>query len=173
MRKRLLHTAFLALLSVSSQAADRDSTAKKAALESPACKLVQQHEIEAYIGTPAAIRESRGSENEASICSWAGGNENAAVSVMLFPGSSHGVPKGSERAYFDQMIEGEKVKYQAGEFVAVPELADDAWAVDLADNPTQYFAVYLFKGESNATVVSNGIGLEATVAIAREIAAEM
>lgn len=89
------------------------------------------------------------------------------------PGSSHGIPKGAERTYFDQMVEAEKRKYQVGEFVPVPELADDAWALDLADNPTQYYVVYLFKGEDNVTVVSNGIGLEATVAIARQVAAQM
>ena len=158
----------MTLLSVGRQAADRGTP-----LESPACKLVTQHQIETYTGTPAALKESRGSEDEASVCSWVGSNEDAAVSVMLFPGSSHGIPKGAERSYFDQMIEGEKRKYEAGEFVAVPELADDAWALDLADNPTQYFAVYLIKGEDNVTIVSNGIGLEATVAIAREAASQM
>jgi len=171
MRKFLLHIVFLTLFTASSAAADKEATSGGVG-DSPACKLITQHEIEAYAATPLSIRESRGAENEASLCAW-GGNEDVAISVMLFPGSSHGVPVGAERTYFDQMIEGEKVKYQAGEFVPVPELADDAWAVDLTDNPTQHFAVYLFKGEDNVTVVSNGIGLEATVAIAREIAGQM
>jgi hypothetical protein len=142
------------------------------AVEAPACALLQTHEIESYVGVPATVKESNGTDASAGLCSWAG-STGATVDVMFFPGSSHGVPEGAERAYFDQMIEAQKQKFQPGEFVAVPELADDAWALDLSDNPTQYFAVYLFKGTDNVTIATNGIGLEATVNIARQVAARM
>lgn len=143
------------------------------AIETPACKLLRAHEIEIYLGGSAVVEESSGKEASASRCSWTGGSEDATVTVMLFAGAGNVVPEGTERAHFEQMIEAEKRKVEPGELVAVPELADDAWVFDLSDNPTQYFAVYVLKGKDYVTVSSNGIGLEATVAIARTVAARM
>lgn len=139
----------------------------------PACKLLETYELESYLEAPVAVSASSGAENEVGLCTWAGRGSDASVSVLFFPGVTHGLPQGMERTQFDKMMEGEKSKHEPGEFVAVPELADDAWVIDLADNPTQHFSVYLIKGTDNATITTNGVGLEATVEIARYVASRM
>ncbi|MCO5063979.1 MAG: hypothetical protein M9924_06130 [Rhizobiaceae bacterium] len=146
---------------------------RTALAEAPACKLVESHELENYIGVPMFVKASSGTDTSTAFCSWGGGTEGVTVEVMLFPAESHGIAEGDERARFDLMIEAQKHKFQPGEFVPVPELADDAWALDLSDNPAQYIVVYLFKGGDNATITTREIGLEATVEIARQVAERM
>ena len=41
---------------------------------------------------------------------------------MYFAGESQGVPAGKERAYFDQMIEGQEAQAKPGEIVEVPDV---------------------------------------------------
>ena len=92
---------------------------------------------------------------------------------MYFAGERQGVPAGQERAYFDQMIEDQKVQTKPGEIVVVPGVGDSAWGLKLTQNETNYYAVYLFKGKDNVTIASNGIGYDATVEIARLAATRM
>jgi hypothetical protein len=133
-----------------------------------ACQKVTAAEMEKFIGAPATIRET-----SANLCSWKGGKEGAYAQVMYFAGESQGVPAGQERAYFDQMIEGQKAQAKPGEMVEVPDVGDTAWGLKLGQNDTDYYAVYLFKGKDNVTITTNGIGYDATVAIARLAASRM
>ena len=174
MRKVFIYSCLgSALLTIAPAAEGAGPPPSAIVSDAPACKLLQAHELETYIGMPAIVRESSGTDASAGLCSWAGSTKGATVDVMLFPAASAEVPEDAERTHFDRMIETQKQKYQLGEFVAVPELADDAWVLDLTDNPTQYFVVYLFKGKDSATVATKEIGLEATVAIARKVAERM
>ncbi|MBX3597776.1 MAG: hypothetical protein KF874_09430 [Rhizobiaceae bacterium] len=140
-------------------------------LEPAACKLVIAREIEAYAGEPVFVEDNQSQPDYADTCSWKGLNHDISIKVMLFKPSDGGRDK--ERAIFDQMIEKEKELHEPGEFVAVPELAEDAWALDLSENPTQFYAVYVFSGERNAAITTTNIGLEGTVAIARHVASRM
>lgn len=133
-----------------------------------ACQKVTAAEMEQFIGAPATIRET-----SANLCSWRGGKADAYAQVMYFAGESQGVPAGQERAYFDQMIKGQKAQAKPGEIVEVPGVGDIAWGLKLGQNETDYFAVYLFKGEDNVTITTNGIGYDATVEIARLAASRM
>ncbi|MCP4560151.1 MAG: hypothetical protein GY873_05115 [Bosea sp.] len=133
-----------------------------------ACQKVTAAEMATFVGAPALIKET-----SANLCSWKGGKANAYASVMFFAGESHGVPAGAERAYFDQMIEGEKAKGKPGELVAVPGIGDSAWGLKLGQNETAYYAVYAFKGKDNITITTNGVGYDGTVAIARLAASRM
>lgn len=137
-----------------------------------ACGLLQPREIESHAGIAVILKEPADNGNDADRCSWIGASEEASVTLTI-SASEEAQPEGAARERFDGMIEAEKSKHQPGEFVAVPELADDAWALDLSDNPKQYFEVYLLKGETEAFIATSGIGLEATVAIAREAAGRM
>ena len=80
-----------------------------------ACQKVTTAEMEQFIGAPATIRET-----SANLCSWQSGKADAYAQVMYFAGGSEGVPAGQERAYFDQMIEGQKAQAKPGEIVKVP-----------------------------------------------------
>lgn len=133
-----------------------------------ACQKVTAVEMEQFIGAPAKIRET-----SAGLCSWQGGKADAYAQVMYFAGERQGVPAGQERAYFDQMIEDQKVQTKPGEIVVVPGVGDSAWGLKLTQNETNYYAVYLFKGKDNVTIASNGIGYDATVEIARLAATRM
>lgn len=133
-----------------------------------ACQKVTAAEMERFIGAPATIRET-----SANLCSWQGGQPDAYAQVMYFSGESHGVPAGQERAYFDQMIEGQKAQAKPGEIVEVPDVGDTAWGLKLGQNETDYYAVYLFKGKDNVTITTNGIGYDATIEIARLAASRM
>ena len=133
-----------------------------------ACQKVTGAEMERFIGAPATIRET-----SANLCSWQGGKADAYAQVMYFAGESQGVSAGSERAYFDQMIEGQKAQAKPGEIVEVPDVGDSAWGLKLGQNETDYYAVYLFKGKDNITITTNGIGYDATVEIARLAASRM
>ena len=84
-------------------------------------------------------------ETSANLCSWQGGKADAYAQVMYFAGESQGVPG----------------------------VGDIAWGLKLLQNETDYFAVYLFKGKDNVTITTNGIGYDATVAIARLAASRM
>ena len=148
-----------------------DGAAQKPAGVDPdviACQKVTAAEMEQFIGAPATIRET-----SANLCSWKGGQAGAYAQVMYFAGENQGVPAGQERAYFDQMIEGQKAKAKPGEIVEVPDVGDSAWGLKLAQNETDYYAVYLFKGKDNITITTNGIGYDATVEIARLAASRM
>ena len=133
-----------------------------------ACQKVTTAEMERFTGAPATIRET-----SANLCSWQGGKPDAYAQVMYFSGESHGVPAGQERAYFDQMIEGQKAQAKPGEIVEVPDVGDTAWGLKLGQNETDYYAVYLFKGKDNVTITTNGIGYDATIEIARLAASRM
>lgn len=148
-----------------------DGAAQKPAsvdLDVIACQKVTAAEMERLIGAPATIRET-----SANLCSWQGGKADAYAQVMYFAGENQGVPAGQERAYFDQMIEGQKTQAKPGEIVEVPGVGDIAWRLKLVQNETDYFAVYLFKGKDNVTITTNGIGYDATVEIARLAASRM
>lgn len=148
-----------------------DGAAQKPAGVDPdavACQKVTAAEMEQFIGAPATIRET-----SANLCSWQGGKADAYAQVIYFPGESHGVPAGQERAYFDQMIEGQKAQNKPEELVEVPGVGDSAWGLKLGQNETDYYAVYLFKGKDNVTITTNGIGYDATVEIARLAASRM
>ena len=132
------------------------------------CMKVPAEEMERFVGAPAQIRET-----SANLCSWAGGNPDAYVKVMYFLGEKQGVPPGKERAYFDQIIEGEKAQLKPGELVEIQDVGESAWGVKIAENETDYYAVYLFKGKDNVTIATNGIGYDATVEIARLAASRM
>lgn len=133
-----------------------------------ACKKVTAAEMAKFVGAPAQITETN-----ANLCSWKGSKANAYASVMFFAGESHGVPAGAERAYFDQMIEGQKAKSKPGELIAVPGIGESAWGLKLGQNETAYYAVYAFKGKDNITITTNGVGYDGTVAIARLAASRM
>lgn len=159
------------VFSVTTSALAADGAAQPAQPVDPnviACAKVTQAEMEQFLGAPATIRESG-----ANLCSWDGGKPDAHAQVMYFSGESQGVPAGQERAYFDQMIEGEKVKLKPGELVEIPGIGDSAWGVKIAENETNYYAVYLFAGKDNVTITTNGIGYDATVEIARLAASRM
>jgi hypothetical protein len=148
-----------------------DGAAQKRAGVDPnviACQKVTAAEMGQFIGAPATIRET-----SASLCSWQGSKADAYAQVMYFAGENQGVPAGQERAYFDQMIEGQKAQAKPGEIVEVPDVGDSAWGLKLAQNETDYFAVYLFKGKDNITITTNGVGYDATVEMARLAASRM
>lgn len=133
-----------------------------------ACQKVGAAEMAPFVGVPAQITETN-----ANLCSWKGSKASAYATVMFFTGESHGVPAGAERAYFDQMIEGEKAKNKPGELVAVPGIGDSAWGLKLGQNETEFYAVYAFKGKDNITITTNGVGYDGTVEIARLAASRM
>ena len=148
-----------------------DGAAQPAADVDPdviACQKVTAAEMEQVIGAPATIRET-----SAHLCSWQGGKEGVYAQVMYFSGESQGVPAGQERAYFDQMIEGQKAQAKPGEMVEVPGVGDSAWGLKISQNETDYYAVYLFKGKDNVTITTNGIAYDATVEIPRLAASRM
>ncbi len=161
----------ISALAMAAPAWAADGAAQKPAGVDPdviACQKVTAAEMERFIGASATIRET-----SANLCSWQGGKADAYAQVMYFAGESQGVPAGQERAYFDQMIEGQKAQAKPGEIVEVPGVGDIAWGLKLVQNETDYFAVYLFKGKDNVTITTNGIGYDATVEIARLAASRM
>lgn len=159
------------MLSITTPAFAADGAAQPARPVDPdviACTKVTQAEMEQFIGEPATIRET-----SANLCSWDGGKPDAYVKVMYFVGEEQGVPAGKERAYFDQTIEGEKAENKPGEMVEIPGIGESAWGLKIADNETNYYAVYVFKNKDNVTIATNGIGYDATVEIARLAASRM
>lgn len=138
-----------------------DGAAQKPASVDPdvtACQKVTAAEMEQFIGAPATIRETG-----ANLCSWQGGKPNAYAQVMYFAGESHGLPVGQERSD-DRGAEG--AGRAGGDRPGARGSGDIAWGPKLAQNETDYFAVYLFKGKDNVTITTNGIGYDATVEIA-------
>ncbi len=129
---------------------------------SPACKKVSADELQKFVGAPAAIRAT-----SARLGIWVGALEGAYVQVMLFPGESLGVKPDQEWAYFDQTVGGEMDQNGSEAFIELPDIGEKAWGLKLADNPEQYFKVYAFKGKDSLAIATNGIGYDATVAIAR------
>lgn len=135
----------------------------------PACMLTDTHEIESVVGTPAFVTKAVGGAGEEGFCLWTGSQPDASVKVSYFPRSETDGEDAAPRESFMRLVEEVKRRHEPGEFIAVPELADDAWAVDPSNNPEQYFEVYLLKGGDQFIVATRRIGLEATVTLARHI----
>ncbi len=133
----------------------------------PACLKVPAADMEQFVGAPARIRETNN-----GFCSWKGSISGAYVKVMYFKGESLGIPAGAERAYFDQGIEVIKAENKPGELVEIPALGESAWGLKIAENPTNFYSVYMFKNKDSITIMSNGVGYDATVKIA-QLAAHM
>ncbi|MGA1804981.1 hypothetical protein [Rhizobium sp. HT1-10] len=133
-----------------------------------ACLMVKAAEMEKFVGAPARIREtSRG------LCSWEGGISGVYMEVMYFKGESLGVPAGAERAYFEQGIEVMKTENKPEEILKIPDLGESAWGLKTAENATNFYAVYLFKNKDSMTIMSNGVGYDSTVKVARLAASRM
>ena len=65
----------------------------------PACTLVQEHEVEPYVGVPAVVKEYSGSEGSDGRCLWSGSRQGATVTVTQ--AASRGGPAGGWRAGSD------------------------------------------------------------------------
>jgi hypothetical protein len=172
---RLVAVAVFALLASPVLGADGAAQPRKTPLnpDVPSCRLVTAQEIEKSIGSPAVIKETSGDEKTAGICSWKGGKPDAYASVTLFPGNGRDVPAGQERPAFDASIELMKRQHKPGELEPISGIGESAWALNLTDNPTRYFAVYLFKNGTNATITTNGADLQATIDLSRAAASRM
>lgn len=130
------------------------------------CTKVTATEIEEFVGAPARIIETN-----PFLCRWQAGEEEKYAQVTLIPKETIGAPAGKERAYFDQSIGGERDRSKPGEMIELQGIGESAWALKLADNPTNFHQIYFFKNLKTGTVATNGVGYEATVELARRAAA--
>lgn len=134
----------------------------------PACLKVPAADMEQFVGAPARVRETNN-----GLCSWEGSRSGTYVKVMYFKGESLGIPAGAERAYFDQGIEIMKAENKPGELVEIPALGDSAWGLKITENPMNFYSVDTFKGKNSITIMSNGVGYDATGKIAQLAASRM
>lgn len=133
----------------------------------PACLKVPAADMEQFVGAPARIRETTD-----GLCSLKGSRSGTYLKVIYFKGESLGILTGAERAYFDQGIEVIKAENKPGELVEIPALGESAWGLKIAENPTNFYSVYMFKNKDSITLMFNGVGYDATVKIA-QLAAHM
>ena len=138
-----------------------------------ACQKLTPAELAPYVGAPVRITQTNAAPNGAGNCVWQGSKADVVIKVDFFPGESHGVPPGMERAYFDQMIGGLKDENAPGEVVEISGAGESAWALNLKDNAPRFYPAYVFKNQNNATIVTNGLDAKATEALARLVLAKM
>lgn len=139
----------------------------------PACQVFSTEEIAEALGGPAEVRESYGTDTDVGLCSWQNDAQNAFVSVTYLPPGSQGLPEGKEREAFDFYAESQKAQFEPGQYEPASGIGDAAWATNLEGNEQEFYAVEFIKGSTTLTINSNGIGLDATIQLAKAASARL
>jgi len=139
----------------------------------PACQIFSGEEISAALNGSAEVRESYGTDTTVGLCSWQNSAHDAFVKVSYFPPGSQGLPEGKERESFEFYARNKQNQFEPGQFAPVADIGDAAWSLNIKDNEEAYYSVEFVKGSTTVTIDTNGIGLDATVQLAKAAAARL